>query len=73
MKATLQNEISVGVDCSVSCGFGFRFVWLMTFIHTYPNCVFKDFSTEDLQFTGLASMVKGSYCIDKNINAFCLT
>lgn len=71
MKATLQNEISAEVDCSISCGLGFRFVCLMTFIHT--DCESEDFSTEDLQFTGLASIVKDPYCIDKNRNAFCLT
>lgn len=73
MRATLQSEISTEVDGSVSCGLGFRLVWLTTFIQTDPNGIFEDFSKEDSQFTGLASIVKGSYCIDKNVNAFCLT
>ena len=45
----------------------------MTFTHIEPNCIFEDFSNEGLQFTGLASIVKGSSCIDKNVNnASCL-
>jgi hypothetical protein len=72
MRATPQNEIRVHVDCSIPCAFVFTFVCPMTFIHTEPNCMLEAFSNEGLQFTGLASIVKGSYCIDKNVSASCL-